>query len=382
MNSFSWLEGVDVLIVDDDYDFAKSIEGYLSDYSATVKIITNPAEAILSIENKKPDLVFLDLKMPKISGLDLLPLIKEVDEFLPIIIISGTLDLAEAVETVKSGADDFVSKPILNFDEFGLVIKNVLEKNSLSKEIENYRNNLENIVELRTEELRNANKQLLEEIQKRKNAEEQLKVGTSNVIKAIEESRKMLSKELHDSIGQKMVFLKLNLELALKNKDDSGRYIETASESVTQISTELSAIVKMLYPQSIDKYSLTDNIESLVESFRKISNLNIKTIIVGEEPALDRQVKLNIYRVFQEALNNITKHSKASSVVLITEFLDNKIRCEISDDGIGLEMNIENRRLTSTGFFSMEERIADLNGNFKIETEINKGVKIIFDLTL
>ncbi|HRI47569.1 MAG TPA: response regulator [Ignavibacteriaceae bacterium] len=382
MNSFSWLEGVDVLIVDDDYDFAKSIEGYLSDYSATVKIITNPAEAILSIENKKPDLVFLDLKMPKISGLDLLPLIKEVDEFLPIIIISGTLDLAEAVETVKSGADDFVSKPILNFDEFGLVIKNVLEKNSLSKEIEDYRNNLENIVELRTEELRNANKQLLEEIQKRKNAEEQLKVGTSNVIKAIEESRKMLSKELHDSIGQKMVFLKLNLELALKNKDDSGRYIETASESVTQISTELSAIVKMLYPQSIDKYSLTDNIESLVESFRKISNLNIKTIIVGEEPALDRQVKLNIYRVFQEALNNITKHSKASSVVLITEFLDNKIRCEISDDGIGLEMNIENRRLTSTGFFSMEERIADLNGNFKIETEINKGVKIIFDLTL
>lgn len=382
MNSFSWLEGVNVLIVDDDYDFAKSIEGYLSDYSATVKIITNPAEAILSIENDKPDLVFLDLKMPKISGLDLLPLIKEVDKFLPIIIISGTLDLAEAVETVKSGADDFVSKPILNFDEFGLVIKNVLEKNSLSREIENYRNNLENIVELRTEELRNTNKQLLEEIQKRKNAEEQLKVGTSNVIKTIEESRKMLSKELHDSIGQKMVFLKLNLELALKNKNDSGRYIETASESVSQISAELSAIVKMLYPQSIDKYSLTDNIESLVESFRKISNLNIKTIIVGEEPTLDRQVKLNIYRVFQEALNNITKHSRASSVVLITEFLDDKIRCEISDDGIGLEMNIENRRLTSTGFFSMEERIADLNGNFKIETEPNKGVKIFFDLTL
>lgn len=382
MNSFSWLEGVNVLIVDDDYDFAKSIEGYLSDYSATVKIITNPAEAILSIENDKPDLVFLDLKMPKISGLDLLPLIIELDKFLPIIIISGTLDLAEAVETVKSGADDFVSKPILNFDEFGLVIKNVLEKNSLSREIENYRNNLENIVELRTEELRNTNKQLLEEIQKRKNAEEQLKVGTSNVIKTIEESRKMLSKELHDSIGQKMVFLKLNLELALKNKDDSGRYIETASESVSQISAELSAIVKMLYPQSIDKYSLTDNIESLVESFRKISNLNIKTIIVGEEPTLDRQVKLNIYRVFQEALNNITKHSRASSVVLITEFLDDKIRCEISDDGIGLEMNIENRRLTSTGFFSMEERIADLNGNFKIETEPNKGVKIFFDLTL
>jgi signal transduction histidine kinase len=380
MKTIDWLENIKAIIIDDDINFAKSIEGFLSDFSAIVTIVTNPNEALDTIEKIIPDLIFLDLQMPKMSGLDLLPVIREVNKSVPIIIVSGTIDIVEAVETVKTGADDFVSKPILNFDEFGLIIKNVLHKSELKKEIENYRNNLELLVDKRTNELKKINHKLLEEIEKRKTAESLLKEGASNVMKTLEANRKQLSKDLHDSIGQKMVFLKLNLELALKNSYESAKYIEIANESVTQISSELSSIVKMLYPQSIEKYSLSQNIDSLVDSFRNISSLKIKSIFTGNEPALDKKVKLNIYRVFQEALNNITKHADASTVIIIMEFLNQKMRCEIIDDGIGIDKM--KRTFTSTGFFSMEERIAELNGKFNIESEQGKGVRIYFEISI
>ena len=373
------------LIVDDDVEFAKSIYIYLEDLGIKPVLVSDSAEAIKYLKKDKVDLVILDLMMPKLNGIEIIKEVRKNEEYLPVIVISGTGSINLAVEAVKQGADDFLSKPITNFERLEISIEKVLDKALLVREISEHRKNLESLVKIRTAQLESKNKELgkininlEEEISKRKVAEKIVKKGVLNIISALEDERKRLSKELHDSIGQKLMFSKLNLELVQKSLSNDNEMLDSAIEYLNQIGNDIYSLIKSLYPSSIEKYSLTKNIESLVSNYEKIIPAKINLFIDGPENNLASDIKLNIYRIYQEALNNISKHSAAKEVNVSLNFSQNKISGKIENDGI-----INNKRheiKSGIGIFTMRERVSNLNGKFTIDTFKKDRFKLMFEV--
>lgn len=375
------------LIVDDDVDFAKSIYVYLEDLGIKSLLVSDSAEAIKYLKTNKVDLLILDLMIPKLNGIEIIKEVRKKEEYLPVIVISGTGSINLAVEAVKQGADDFLSKPITNFERLEISIEKVLDKALLVREISRHRKNLESLVKVRTSQLESKNKELgiininlEEEVTKRKEAEKIIKKGVLNIISALEDERKRLSKELHDSIGQKLMFSKLNLELVQKSLSNDNEKLNSAIEYLNQIGNDIYSLIKSLYPSSIEKYSLTKNIESLVGNYEKIIPAKINLFIDGPEIKLASDIKLNIYRIYQEALNNISKHSAAKKVNVSLNFSQNKISGKIENDGI-----INNKReeiKSGIGIFTMQERVSNLNGKFTIDTVKKDRFKLFFEVPI
>jgi signal transduction histidine kinase len=377
--------GIFSLIVDDDIDFAKSIFIYLEDIGIKSLLISDSSEAIAYIKNNKVDILILDLMMPKLNGIEIIKEVRKKEKYLPIIVISGTGSINFAVEAIKLGADDFISKPIIDFKQLEISIEKVIDKALLQHEVSEYRKNLESLVKLRTaqvesknKELENINKNLEEEIKKRKKAEKIVKKGVLDIIAAVEDERKRLSKELHDSVGQKLMFSKLNIELVQKASSNDNEMLNSAVEYLNQIGNDIYNLIRSLYPSSIEKYSLQKNIESLIKSYQKVIPAKINLLIEGRENALGNDIKLNMYRIYQEALNNISKHSSANEVNVSLKFLKTKISGKIENDGI---INNKHNEITSgIGIFTMQERINKLNGKFFVDKSDTNYFKIIFDI--
>ena len=380
-------KNITCLVVDDDVEFANSINVFLEDIGIKPVLISSSPEAINYLSKHKVDLLLLDLMMPKMNGIEVINEIRKRDDCLPIIVVSGTGSISLAVEAVKQGADDFISKPIISFDQLEISIEKVLEKAVLLREVEDYRKNLESLVKLKTSQLETKNKDLElinknlgDEIKKRKEAEEIVKTGILNIISAVEDERKRLSKELHDSIGQKLMFSKLNLELVQKDLQANNEMLNSAIEYLNQIGNDIYSLIKSLYPSSIEKYSLKKNIESLVKNYEKIISAKINLKIEGKESRLDSDIKLNIYRIYQEALNNISKHSAAKEIIVSLKFLQKKINGKIENDGIA--GNKLNEIKSGIGIFTMKERIGKLNGKLDIDNSKNNRFKVIFEIPL
>ncbi len=378
-----------ICIIDDDIDFAKGLSDYFEDSGYEVIVANDEIKGFDLIKEMKPNIVFLDLGLKNVSGIEVLKQIKMYNQFLPVIIISGTEILHEAVEAVKQGADDFISKPILELKEVEICVAKALEKNNLKLELNAYKENLEKIIGTRTKELNEktfalerANKSLIEEIERRIAAEEYIKRGSLNIINALEEERKRLSLDLHDSFGPKLMFAKISLELYEKELSGDKIHLKNAIDTINKMSEEIRFIIKTLYPQSIDKYALTQNIKTLIKNFEEMSDIKFSFDLKGTEVDFDPKIKLNVYRVFQEAFNNIIKHSKAKNVTIKLNFSEFKLNAEIKDDGVGFILNQNQNDDHGTGLFSMNERIKHLNGEINIFSEFGKGSQINFEIPL
>ena len=376
-----------IYIIDDDLEFAKGLSDYFEDSGYKVIIISDEFKGLELIDEQLPDIVFLDLGLKSVNGIHILNQIKNKYKFLPVIIISGTDVMHEAVEAIKQGADDFISKPIFELRELEICVEKAFAKNILQNELENYKINLENMIDIRTRELNKktwdlelANKSLIEEIEKRKTAEEYIKRGSLNIINALEDERKRLSFDLHDSIGQKLTYAKINLEMYIKELTQDKTKIINAIESITQMGEEIRMIIKSLYPQSIDKYPLIDNLTTLINNFEKLSNVKYSFQINGQEININPKMKLSIYRIFQEALNNINKHSSAKEVKIIIDLSDSQFYAAISDNGIGYRIDQSISEQLGTGLFSMNERAKQLNGQVQFSSVLGKGSTIIIEI--
>lgn len=130
-----------ILVVDDERNFAEMLDYNLKKEGYTVENAYGGAEALEKFIGEKPDLVLLDLKMPGMDGLATLRKMKEIDGSVPVIMMSGHGDMDVAVEAMKLGAFDFVSKPF-EPDELKITARNALQSRVLSMEVDSLRSQL------------------------------------------------------------------------------------------------------------------------------------------------------------------------------------------------------------------------------------------------
>lgn len=210
------------------------------------------------------------------------------------------------------------------------------------------------------------------------NSKKKLQELSNHLQDKIEEERQRIARELHDSVGQNLLFIKLMLQKTghkqIQNNEDSPKIISALEKSIS----ELKRILFDLKPRILEEAGLNAAISSLCTNVSTESGINGDLDFIGEEERLNNKLEVCIYRIIQEGLSNIVKHSKAKNfnVLLVNDLTS--IRIMISDDGIGFLEN--NNSFSHFGLMNMKERVENFRGNFKIESTLNKGSLLIAEI--
>jgi len=220
------------------------------------------------------------------------------------------------------------------------------------KSLKEARDMLERRVEERTAELMTVNERLRREIQERKRAEEALKQSekelrllSSQLLTAQEKERKRIAGELHDGIGQSLSTIKFGVENALKQMDRgtagaSANPLEAVIPLAQEAIEEVRRIQMDLRPSLLDDLGILPTINWFCREFQKIySGIRIEKRIKIQEHEVPDHLKIVIYRVLQEAMNNVAKHSKTDRVRLSLDKSEGTIYMRIEDNGIGFDPN-------------------------------------------
>ena len=220
---------------------------------------------------------------------------------------------------------------------------------------------------------------LNEEIERQKLAREEEakqrhKLITEAVIHAQESERSLICLELHDNIGQVLTTVKLHNEMLLEGIGDPKVVLPRTLQYLQNCITEIRGLSKRLSAPSLGKISLEDSVKDLIESINSTSKVKITRHISGLETATLRQdLHLGLYRILQEQLNNVLKHSEASEVIIQLEKNDDQLRLCIIDNGKGFAVG---KTKAGIGLMNMQTRAENLNGIFKLKSQPGLGCKV------
>jgi signal transduction histidine kinase len=206
---------------------------------------------------------------------------------------------------------------------------------------------------------------------------QRLKLLTEKLDLENEELKNSLAGELHDDIGQRLIMIMLKL-----SAPDRLLYSEINTE-INFIYNRIRSISRSLKPSDIGNLGLELSLKPLIEAVSKNSGIESTFDFYGPEEGIEKPLLTCIYRVVQEALNNIVKHSSAkefSIQISIKEYIINII---IADDGCGIPNNyfkVNASKIYGTGLFSMKERIRKFNGTLIIESSPEVGTNLFIEI--
>lgn len=143
-----------LLTIDDEESVRSSVAAFFEDCGFNVIQAADGHEGIESIKSIRPDVVITDLRMPNVDGMEVVDAVKKMDDNLPVIVLSGTGVLSDAIDALRRGAWDYLTKPVADLVELEFVVARCIERARLVQENRNYHENLELLVKSRTEELR------------------------------------------------------------------------------------------------------------------------------------------------------------------------------------------------------------------------------------
>ncbi|MBN7772149.1 histidine kinase [Clostridium aminobutyricum] len=199
-----------------------------------------------------------------------------------------------------------------------------------------------------------------------------------------EQEKKKLARDLHDGVGQSLAALKLILGLTKRQMEVQGeeklvKNTEKASQLAEDSIREMRGILNNLKPKALEENDLLGAIQELTESINSLEKIHCKLNVEDPLPHFDETVALNIYRVLQEAVTNVIKHSKANRLIL-TAFLNKESDFyifKVEDDGIGFPIN---EKEFGVGMMSMGDRVKMLGGYFHVLSEIGKGTTVVMEV--
>jgi signal transduction histidine kinase len=344
-----------VLLIEDDEDDYKIIKDTLSDISHTEFVLDWAAEMDGLPEktrNQEYDVCLMDYRLGEITGIELMKDLTEKGFDIPFILLTGYGDHDIDVLAMKSGAADYLEK--------GRIYPGKLER-SIRYALERKRH----MDALRV-------------------SEQRLHALSAKLVEAQENERKRVAKEIHDGIGSNLVAIKYALEsISTRMRQNrpfrEGISIEQVVEYVKDTIEEAQRISSDLRPSVLDDMGLGAAVRWICRRYREFyPDIRILERIEPEELDVDVSLKVVVFRVIQEALNNIAKHSRADAVHLKIQKIDEKLRLSVRDNGRGFEPGEESDKYAEggLGLMGMRERIEFSGGSLNIITGKGKGCVI------
>jgi signal transduction histidine kinase len=215
-------------------------------------------------------------------------------------------------------------------------------------------------------------RRLAAELKKRVLAEQRAQNLSTQVLRAQDEERQRISRELHDGLGQTLV--------AAKMIADSITGHSPSPDAIAQLNSILEGGVSsvrtmsyLLHPPLLDEIGLTSAAEWLIDGLAKRSNLEVNLKITGEKRRLPAGVELTFYRIIQESLTNIQRHARSAKAEILLNFERNRVTLQIRDHGVGISAEklreLEERSSSAgLGLAGMRQRAQEQRGTFRLSS--------------
>jgi signal transduction histidine kinase/ligand-binding sensor domain-containing protein len=204
------------------------------------------------------------------------------------------------------------------------------------------------------------------------------------LINAQENERQRIASEIHDHLGQQLLVIKNWSSYCLQKArklSDILTPIQQINESAEVALNEVRTMAKKLSPYHLDKAGVSNTIRYMIKQVGESCEIDFDTEIDNIDGIFSKENEINLYRIVQESLNNILKHSKATDVEVSIKRLENSIKLRVSDNGIGFYQTGDNDNF-GFGLHTMAERAKMLNGIFVIQSNQNKGTEIILEIEI
>jgi PAS domain S-box-containing protein len=224
------------------------------------------------------------------------------------------------------------------------------------------------------------------DITARKRAEEAARNLSARILSLQDEERRRIARGLHDSLGQYLTALKMSLDLLSTTEGRQAAVASECSAIADKCLTETRTISHLLHPPSLDEAGLRSALQWYLDGFARRSDIQVNLDLPAELGRLDTDIETALFRVVQEALTNVHRHSSASEVD-IRLFVDTEhIQLDVSDNGKGIPKNrlqgvLESGSGTGVGLAGMRERVRDLGGSMEIKSD-DAGTTIIISIPL
>ena len=217
----------------------------------------------------------------------------------------------------------------------------------------------------------------------------QRKQLSKELIDLLEKDRRRVAMELHDQVGQTLIAIKMELERVQTQLNPPNTsfhpLLTSAKDRTVQTIRDIKDISYALSPDMLYASGLISSLRELFDDFKKRMDLKIHFFTQDVPKRFDQEKELAIYRIVQEAMNNIIKHAHAKVVYVNLIKKDAVLSLSVEDDGVGFESN---RPVTSRsekgpmGLRIMEERVVQLGGEFSLESQIGKGTHLLVEIAL
>jgi signal transduction histidine kinase len=341
-----------VLIVDDEQSGRMALEAILEGQGYNLKSAMNGPEALEKALAMTPDLILLDVMMPGMNGYEVCrqirstPVLAEV----PIIILTALDDRESLLRGIEAGADDFLTKPV-DRQELRARVRAITRLNR-------YRTLL-----LQRESLREM---------------------AERVVAAQEQERQRISRELHDDLGQALTAHMLNLRMLQEDpvfeKEHFHQHLGSLTSETNEIINKMRLLAQDLRPPILDALGLSIALKTYCHEFSRRTRIPIVIDIDPVFPSVTDLQAIILYRILQEALNNIIKHAQASQVWVELTIEDDHISLTVQDNGHGFDPNGQPKN--GIGIAGMKERLALVGGQLFLSSTSTRGTILSAHLPL
>jgi signal transduction histidine kinase len=334
-------ERVNILLVDDQPAKLLTYEVMLHELDENLIKSTSAREALGMLLRMEFAVVLLDVSMPEIDGFELARMIRQHPRFekTAIIFVSAlhVTDL-DRLKGYEMGAADYISVPVVA----------ELLRAKVSVFVDLHR---------KAKEMDNLNAQLHQ--------------VSSRLMRVQDEERRRIARELHDGLGQELGAIKLMLAQMVEEKSASSKdsLALEGSDLVDRAIQQVRTMSYLLHPPLLDEVGLASALRCYLDGVTKRSKIEISLDIQPPQfPRLSRNVETTIFRIVQEALTNVFRHSKASRSWVILSEEERGVLVMVRDDGKGLPKDILELRPDSVGvgLEGMRQRCKELGGQFRI----------------
>lgn len=347
-------------MVEDDITDAELVKHALNKdgLSFTIERVETSEDYVRALDHGAPDVILSDYALPSFDGYTALSIALKRYPDVPFIFVTGTMGEEVAIETLKSGATDYVLK--LRLSRLGPAVHRALRE---ARE-------------------RADRKQVVEQL---RHSHAQLRALSVYLQHVREEESMRISRAVHDELGQALTGLKIDLSwlsarlpkrldpLIDKTREMSSRIDETI-KTVRRISTELR-------PGILDHLGLAAAIEWQANEFQTRTSIPCKVTHRVDHVIMEEDLNTVFFRIFQETLTNIIRHANASKVDVNLAEDHGSLVLIVKDNGRGITRE-QLSKISSLGLLGMRERAGLLGGEVTITGKRNKGTKVVASIPL
>ena len=386
---------------------ARAIAELLTRHGLPTRICSDATDCCAEINTGAGALLLTEEALETEHGLDVVEALKLQPAWseLPVIILTtgGETRLIRLLElaTAAAGTVTLLERPISSFTLVRSIevalnsrrrqfqVRDLLEQQRLNQvelheaheRLADRARELENLVRVRTAKLSESNKQLRREMQERERAEEAREELRRQLIHAQEEERRRIARELHDQMGQNLTALNMGLKTLADNNHSAIDQVRPLQELAAQTARDLHRVAMELRPAPLDDLGLIKAIRNLAEGWADRCGIETDLALEAYQPAgVSSEIETTLYRIIQEALNNVAKHSGATRVSIVLRRTSDQVQAIIEDNGRGFDTTRANDRTDGRGHLGLvgiEERLAGMNGSLHLESAPNNGTTMV-----